>query len=462
MFLNLKKLQERAKSTMSALEAIAPKLEEAEAKNDAEAIKNLTAEYKAKSAEFDAVEGQIKEAEAHAKRQDRLSALDKLAEIDGAKSIAGAAEPADHAKAEAELDNKFVDWMCGKTLSDSARDALAPQSKWSKAASENAVVLPRRFANAILPERELAGPTRAKALPTVSTGAPGNQLFYPEFKPQVLMYQALASFLFPLVNRVPTRAGTVIFPKLVQAAPGAEGGADEFAEVGGVSCAWTAEGAEKPDSEAEITQQQFKTYEVSAYTELSHTLINRSAVDVEQLLTQLFRTAILMKIDRAILNGDGNGKPTGILQTAGIGSVPRADVGLVGYNDLVDLESSIAPEFRENAVFVMADGAAQYLKKIKDKNDRPLFSVDPSFGAAVRTLMGYNYFRSRRMSALGVAGDVVFCDPSQYVCPVEQEVVISSSDHYKFRQGVRAFVVFAQVGGGVAQTQAFTRLTDHV
>lgn len=468
MYFNLPKLKAKAEACFGEMKALSERIEEAEGKNDAKLVETLTAEYKGKAAAFDQYDAQIKEAQSVTARRARLTELDSLTQSNGSEAAAGEAqgksvipnagpaEAKDHDKAERELEGHFVDFMCGKSVAERALDAMRPTSAgWKEAAEKNAIVMPRRFANAVLPERNVTG----KALPVLSTGDAGSKLFASEFKPSVQMYTPEAPAIFPRCYKIPTKSGTVLFPKLTQGAPGAENGDEEFAEMGYVACAWTAEGAEKPGTEPKFTQAEYKTNEVSAYTELSRTLINRSAIDIEMLLGSLFRASLLHKIDQAILNGDGVGKPLGILQTAGIGTLARAGAGAVAYDDFVGLEGAVAPQFRAGGIWMIADQALQATKKLKDDQKRPLFLQNMG-SAPFGTIMGYGYVPNQRQPALGTAGDVVFGDPGYYLCPVEQEVVISRSEHYKFREGVIAFVAFAQVGGKVAQNRAFSKLID--
>jgi HK97 family phage major capsid protein len=245
-----------------------------------------------------------------------------------------------------------------------------------------------------------------------------------------------------------TASGKATWPRLKQGS-----GSNQY---GGVVVEWTAESADKSETEAQFDQLTVEAFEVSAYTELGRTLTNRSAIDLPGLLTKLFRPAVMNAIDMAIISGSGVGRPKGIL-TASIQSANRATASQVNYADLVDLETKIAPQLRANCVFSMNDGALQYLKKKVDSTGRLIFVESPN-KSMPGTLLGYPVLVNRRQPALGSTGDVIFGDLSQYITAVEEEVVIASSEHYKFRSGVTSFVVYALVGGDVAQTDAFVQL----
>ncbi len=455
--MNLKKLSADLRAKQGEIDGIITKMETA----DEAGKTTLQTEYKAKTAEFEKLSEQIDVAKAHAARQARMAEADTLSEVD----FSGKTIPADKVelnardgdKEEAARENIFMDYFCGKSISDVAHDAMLPKGKnWKKA--EAGITLPKRFARALCPEA-----FHGKALPLVSNATPGSSLYQGDFKPELLMYAPDPGAIFPRCRQVPTSAGSITWPQLTQSAPGAEGTADEANEVGGVICAWTAEGSEAPATEPVIGQVNIPTYELAARTELSRTLVRRSAIDIEALLQTLFRMAIVSKMDFAILNGNGTGKPTGVLKAGlGIGEVERAGADAVSYADLIALETKIAPQLRSGAAWAIADGALQSLKLLVDGNNRPLFSSMLN-GAGQQiplgNLIGYMTMAHQRL-ALGDEGDVVLGNWTQYICAVEEEMVILRSEHQKMTSGLIVYAIFAQMGGKPVQPRAFAKLID--
>ncbi|MCX7805708.1 MAG: phage major capsid protein, partial [Planctomycetota bacterium] len=317
---HVSRLAERLRTAVERMEALATEMDKAEGEGEAgkARLEALRKEYDGAKAEAESLRRKIEEAKERAKARKAAEDAAAAAEPDGKATIPAdsPAEPRDHDAEERAKEEAFMDYFCGKAISDRARDLLRPsaQAGWKEA--QSGVVVPKRFADAILPERREFGPYRGKALPMVSGANFGNKLFDREFQKTLLMYPGEDAFLFPRCFHVPTKFGTVLFPKLTQGAPGAEGGAEEFAEYGYVACAWTAEGAEKPGAEPKFEQVTLQTYELAARTEISRTLISRSAVDIEQLMGVLFRASILHKLDLAIIQGNGSGKPLGLLNDA--------------------------------------------------------------------------------------------------------------------------------------------------
>lgn len=394
-------------------------------------------------AEFDRYELRAKTAQDHARRAQVVKSVAALAEPahDTAwPSLATAAVPVDTDLAQREHERLFVDWLQGKTLGDAALARLQPRNpKFVQA--RGGVVMPQCFSRAIL------GLSAKAVAPFTSDEATALPLTDDEFKPEVLALPPEPGHLFFRVRRVSAAAGQVLYPKLTQT------DADEF---GGVAVQWTAEGADKTYVEPAFEQLAIPTNELSAQTQISRTLLGRSAINLEEFMGNEFRAAIMNTLDQAFINGDGVGKPLGVLQEAGVDEVNRQVAADVDYDDLVNLEHSLRAHHRRNAIWLLADGAMQALKKKRDADGRPLFVPNPSTGA-YNTLLGYPVVTTHRLT-LGSTGDVIFADFSQYIAPVEQDIVLQRSEHRHMEKGVVLFVVFMLVGGKVAQSRAFAKL----
>jgi len=463
--LDLKKIKAAMEALLAEIEAASGDMEKEGATEEAKsAAKKI---YEAKSLEYSKFEAQIEEAKKHNARKNKLNEITNLSEvvIEGKSIPAGAiaatvpANPKDNGADERVLEGHFADWFCGKSMPEKAFDALKPTPGFktaSEAEAGHAVRIPARLVRLVMPEAQTVG----KALPLTSSQASPANTFQADFRADLLQYPGEAPAIFPRAFKIPTRTGQVKWPALDQDAPGAEGGASEFAEYGHVACAWTAEGAQKPGTEPKFVQRDLKAHELSAKTELSRTLMNRSAINIEGLLPGLFRGSLLHKIDLALISGDGNGKPEGVLTAAGVGAPARTTAAQVKYDDFVNLEHAIAPQLRSGAAWVVADGALKFVKLLKDGQNRPLFvplTAGAGQQAALGTILGYPVIPTQR-TTLGAAGDVIFGNWEHYVCPVEQEIVLLRSEHEKMSSGVVVFVVFMLVGGKVVQARAFSKL----
>lgn len=260
--------------------------------------------------------------------------------------------------------------------------------------------------------------------------------------------------LFALATKIPT-LGEAKWPQLTQETPTVgDGSESDFAEVGEALVAWKADGAESQQSEAKFEQKRIMPFEVSGYSEFSYALWKRAGANFPSMLKMFYRAALLHALDQAIILGTGVGQMKGYL-TEAILSANRATPNAISYDDLADLESALAPQFRSNAVWVTSKTAFTHLKKKKDSQNRPLF---PKLGGPNPTLNEYPVIISQRCPALGTEGDISLGDFSQYVCAVEEDLFINLSAFAKLKQQVVCTLIGMNVGGKVVHPRAFVKL----
>lgn len=89
------------------------------------------------------------------------------------------------------------------------------------------------------------------------------------------------------------------------------------------------------------------------------------------------------------ITGDANSKPEGLAHASTIGVTAADDVD-ISYTELVDLQHSVNPAYRQVGEWLLADAALKGIKKLKDGEGRPLWVP----GVAVRepdTILGHRY-----------------------------------------------------------------------
>jgi HK97 family phage major capsid protein len=363
----------------------------------------------------------------------------------------------------------------GKTLSDRMRAALEPKSpKFKTMAVEGGVVAPEHIAGALMGpgyREAFYGKSNAYNTSLPQSSWDGTMQTIPaDFRAMLLELPPEPPHILDYATVIPAPFGQVYWPYLVQS------DADEY---GGVTGAWIVEGQEKPNTEANVKQIQISTYEYAAYTELTNRLLSRSPIQLEPLVTRLFRTNVASALDYAFLVGSGDqmplgavygvvtppigyvGQPLGITSDTTVRLCPRNKAGLFGYDDSVNIEHTIRSYHRDRCLYILNDSSLRSLKLEKDLYGRPLWGVsggEPS----PKSIQGYPFVGTYRLPAVGGRGDVVFGDWSQYIVAMEQEVVVQSSPHYKFKNNVMAFRVSIVCGGRTPLPRAFAILDNLV
>ncbi|MCK5607730.1 phage major capsid protein, partial [Candidatus Pacearchaeota archaeon] len=251
---------------------------------------------------------------------------------------------------------------------------------------------------------------------------------------------------------LPAPTGELTFPK---------GAQTDDNEYGGMAGSWIAEGGAKSKTDTQFEQVKIATHEFAMYTQISTRLLARSAIGMENWIATRGRQVCLDAMDKAFINGDGDGKPLGILQTTGIREVKRQTAGTVDRKDTTNLKYALQPYHRGAGVYVMNDGVLQALENLEDAEGRQLFTASMANGPFDR-LGGFPYINSTRSPLIGVDGDCTFVDLREYYIPMEQDVVIKRSDDFAITNNLATIVIFVAVGGELVQPRVASTLVDEI
>ena len=466
-----KVVKEEMAKTIKEIEVARDELVKAETDGDEAKAKETLAVIEAKEATFEKLDKELEQLEAHQAKITRLKKIEDMAakELSAVAPTAPAgdgpdATPAtakDHDAAEKARSDAFYKYLRGgrSTLSGKENEALEPTSeKLREGKAAGSVLVPRsltckvmgsKYTNLFAPDLQAKALLSSSLVAGAAVGQSGaGNLFQAEFRPQLNMLPMDVPTLMDRLSVIPSVAGTVQWPALMQT------DANEF---GGASFSWISEGAQKPETEPNFQQLEINTHEIAGYTEIGERMLSRSAIDLEAVVVMLFRGGMNWAIENAVLQGTGVGQPLGIINTAGIRLVVRNTAGQVVYIDLVNLKHAVKPNHRAGAIFGVEDSVEQGLELQVDGQNRPLFRASMANGPYDR-LIGYPYTVSLNLPGMGTQGDIVFGDFGQYMLVVEEEVTVSRSEHYRFRNNVVAFKIFAVVGGRLLQPRAMAIL----
>lgn len=87
------------------------------------------------------------------------------------------------------------------------------------------------------------------------------------------------------------------------------------AVFGGVTAKWLNEGGQIDNSKPKMRKLRLEPQEIAALAYITEKLLNNSPVALGQFLDRAMRGAIALKVNEAIINGDGVGKPKGLLKS---------------------------------------------------------------------------------------------------------------------------------------------------
>lgn len=290
------------------------------------------------------------------------------------------------------------------------------------------------------------GSVRTKTAMAEASGTAGGYTVPPEFYGQLQALIAEDAVIRPRAFVQPMAAASLMFPFLDVTTVQSAGTSPFF---GGVAMTWTEEAQTRTETEPQFKQMELKAHELSGYAVSSNVLIQDAAFGLERFLMKLFSTAIAWYEDYAFLQGNGVGKPLGILNAKATIAVTRNAASSFKYVDAASMLSKLLPSSHQKAIWVCHPYVLAQLVQLADASGR-LVWVPNSGGAQQRvpgTLFGLPVLTSEKVPALGTKGDVMLIDPSLYVIGDRMQIEIAGSEHVNFLKNQMTWRVVERVDG---------------
>ncbi|MDD5510899.1 MAG: phage major capsid protein [Dehalococcoidales bacterium] len=297
--------------------------------------------------------------------------------------------------------------------------------------------------HAVMRAKSGAPDPRLKSIVGNSEGVPadGGFLVQTDFATQLLEKTFNNSDIVNRVFRIPISANAnAIKIPAVSDASRADG-----SRWGGIRAYWMNEGGSKTESNPSFAQVSLELKKLIGYCTCTDELL-QDASALESWISKAFAAEFDFKIADAIINGDGAGKPLGILNSPCLVTV-TAETGqgasTIVFENIVKMWASrfgpntsnyvwlinqnIEPQLYTMGLAVGAGGGPVYL---------------PPGGLSVApygTLMGRPVIPCEQCASLGTAGDIILADLSQYVMIDKGSMQSASSIHVNFQTDQTAF-----------------------
>lgn len=169
-------------------------------------------------------------------------------------------------------------------------------------------------------------------------------------------------------------------------------------------------------------------------------LLQDSAFNMESFIAERAGERLGRILNEHFTTGNGTTQPEGVVTGASLGVTGSGTSGIT-YNDLIDLEHSVDPAYRNNARFMFNDSTLKVLRKLKDSEGRPLWQPSLLQGVA-STLNGRPYEVNQDMADIGLsAKSILFGDFSHYfVRRVRDFTLVRLNERYADNLQVGFFV----------------------
>ncbi|GJM01784.1 MAG: phage capsid protein [Rhodomicrobium sp.] len=238
--------------------------------------------------------------------------------------------------------------------------------------------------------------------------------------------------------------------------------------ISGPGTGWVGETAARPETTSPtLAELSFPTMELYAMPAATSTLLDDSAVNVDEWLAEEVRTAFAAQESAAFVSGDGVNKPKGFLDYTSVaeGSWSWGNTGYLATgvdgdfaasdesDQLIDLIYTLKSAYRANARWVMNRTTQAAIRKFKDADGNYIWQPAPQAGASP-SLLGFEVTEVEDMPSIGSDSlSVAFGDFNAGYLVVDRLGLRVLRDPFTAKPYV-LFYTTKRVGGGIQDFDA--------
>ncbi len=215
---------------------------------------------------------------------------------------------------------------------------------------------------------------------------------------------------------------------------------------GGILGYWLAEAAEKTATKTKLRQLSLDLKKVAALCYATDELLE-DATALESWITTNVPQELRFQVEAAIVNGNGVGKPLGILQSPAFYAIERQTAG--AFIDATDLGNMWAHRYTgaNDYVWFVSSTIFPQLMNLAIGTTPAYMPPGGLSGAPYGTIFGRPVVETEYNPSLGTAGDILLAAPSQYALIAKGGIKSASSIHVKFTTDETAFRFVYRVDG---------------
>lgn len=216
---------------------------------------------------------------------------------------------------------------------------------------------------------------------------------------------------------------------------------------------WTDEGEEYTESDDEFGTVSLGAHKLSTIIKVSEELLNDSAFNLETYISSEFARRMGAAEELAFINGNGTGKPTGVINTAEVG-ITSASANAITTDEIIDLYHSLRTPYRKNAAFLANDSTIKAIRKLKDSNGQYLWQPGLQAGQP-DTILNRPIHTSAYMPEIGGGNKILlFGDLKYYWIADRQGRSFQRLNELFAKNGQVGFRVFQRVDGKLILPEA--------
>lgn len=225
----------------------------------------------------------------------------------------------------------------------------------------------------------------------------------------------------------------------------------------------TTQGQTYTKGEPTFGQIELSPHKYTRLALASYEMLEDSALNVADLLAELFAEDFAVAEDAAFFAGDGVNKPTGLMN-AGIAAVTGTNA--VSQDNLLKIVYGLARKYRNGAVWYMNDAIIQKVRGLGGSAGPEFWTDGNLTNGEPSRLLGYPVYSSDALYIADLDGagtgtadgsEIFFGQPKKYYIGDRQGFRLKRSEDAYFETGEIAFRADKRVDGKVALAEAFVK-----
>lgn len=276
--------------------------------------------------------------------------------------------------------------------------------------------------------------SNAKALGT-QAGVSGAYMIPEQFIPTLMMIARQNDAIYGRTMVIPVDGGEIVIPALDHSGAFVEGQSQYF---GGVTTTWGDDDAAATLTEPSFKQVRLKTNALKLRTRVKNSLMMRSAVSIDAVVTQLLGAAIGRARDYALMQGTGQGQPLGFLKAP---ATIDAGGSAIDFATLSGMEDDVIPERDENYVWAIHTKSRSAIYALQQTNNTLATWLPNLRDRPQLVLLGRPVVWTDKLpfTSGDVSNRVNLIDPSMIVCAEHQGIALAVSDQVRFEDDETVF-----------------------
>jgi len=286
-----------------------------------------------------------------------------------------------------------------------------------------------------------------KASLNTETGADGNFLVPPDFIGGMLEQAMAESQLYSRATELQIMGNTANIPAVDE-----ESRADG-SRFGGIAVYWVREGSDGTYKQPKFRNLDLKLAKIMGLVSVTDEMLEDSAL-LASWVQQAFPAEMAFTLDQALFDGDGNGKPLGIMNSGALVTVAKEggqSADTIVYENIIKMWARMPAARMARANWFCTQQALEQFPLMKlDVGTGGSAVFLPAGGASERpyaTLMGRPIIPIEQAATLGDLGDIVLADMSDYIAITKGGLKTAQSIHVDFDKAKTSFRFIRRVNG---------------